>query len=74
MPGFIALTIVVNAAGVLVLPILCGSLWIITAKKSYIGGEYRNGATENGLLAGLFVLSLWGAYQSVMAILAMVSG
>ncbi len=74
MPGFVALTIVVNAAGVLVLPLLCGSLWYITAKKAFIGNTWRNGVAENSLMAVLFVLSLWGAYQSAKAFAAIVGG
>jgi Mn2+/Fe2+ NRAMP family transporter len=73
MPGFIALTIIVNAAGVLVLPVLCGSLWVITARSTYIGKQYRNKLAENSLMAGLFVLSLWGAYQSSKAIAAIMT-
>ena len=33
MPSFITLTLVANAAAVIVLPLLCGSLWIITSSK-----------------------------------------
>ena len=67
-PGFISLTIVANAAAVLLLPILCGGLWYITANSTIIGLRYRNKLWENGVLAGLFMLSLWGAYQSIIAI------
>lgn len=70
MPGFVALTLIVNAASVVVLPLLCGSLWYITARTAYIGPVYRNGYWENGLMAGLFALSVWGAYQSVITIAA----
>jgi len=68
MPGFIALTIVANASAVVVLPVLSGSLWYITARTSFIGSEYGNKWWENCLMGGLFVLSVWGAYQSVIAI------
>ena len=68
MPGFIALTIIANAAAVVVLPILCGGLWVLTARTAFIGPDYRNKWWENAVLAALFVLSLWGAYQSVIAI------
>lgn len=68
MPGFIALTIVANAAAVVVLPVLCGALWYLTARAKFIGEAWRNKWWENALLAGLFVLSIWGAYQSVKAI------
>jgi len=70
MPGFVALTIVANASAVVALPVLCGSLWYITARTEFIGPAYRNGWWENGLMGGLFVLSVWGAYQSVVAISA----
>ncbi len=70
MPGFIALTIVANAAAVVVLPVLSGSLWYITAQTAFIGSAYRNGWLENSLMGGLFVLSIWGAYQSIVAVSA----
>ena len=68
MPGFITLTIVANAAAVVVLPVLCASMWILTARKALIGTDYRNKVWENALMAGLLVLSVWGAWQSVVAI------
>ena len=71
MPGFIALTLIANAAAVVVLPVLSGSLWYITARTAFIGSAYRNSWWENSLMGGLFVLSIWGAYQSVVAITAM---
>jgi Mn2+/Fe2+ NRAMP family transporter len=71
MPSFISLTLVANAAAVIVLPLLSGSLWLITARSQYIGKEYRNGILENVIMATLFVLAVWGAYKSVIAILDM---
>ena len=71
MPGFITLTIVANAAAVVVLPVLCASLWIFTARKQLIGAEYQNRWWENAIMAGLLVLSVWGAWQAVAAIAAM---
>ncbi len=70
MPGFIFLTIVANAAAVVVLPVLCGALWVLTARAAFIGSAYRNKPWENAVLAGLFILSIWGAHQSVIAIAA----
>ena len=67
-PDFIFLTIVGNAASVVVLPVLCGALWILTARSAFIGAEWRNRWWENGFLAALFVLSIWGAWQSVVSI------
>ncbi|MEO5862331.1 MAG: hypothetical protein ABIQ03_07700 [Burkholderiales bacterium] len=70
MPGFVAVALIANAATVVVLPLLCASLWYITARTAYIGPVYRNGYWENSLMAGLFALSVWGAYQSVISIAA----
>lgn len=69
MPGFVALTLIANAAGVIVLPLLSGGLWYITARTDFIGKEYRNRWWENLVLAFLFILAVWGAWKSVEAIL-----
>jgi hypothetical protein len=68
MPAFISLAIIVNAATVIVLPILCGSLWYITSSKAYIGAEHKNHWWENTVLAFLFILSIWGSYEAFIAI------
>ena len=68
MPSFITLTLVANAAAVIVLPLLCGSLWIITSSKRYIGNKYKNKIYENVTLLILFLLSLWGSYQTIFVI------
>jgi len=68
MPSFITLTLVANAAAVIVLPLLCGSLWIITSSKRHIGSKYKNRIYENITLLILFLLSLWGSYQTIFVI------
>jgi hypothetical protein len=68
MPSFITLTLVANTSAVIVLPILCGSLWYITSSKFYIGSKYKNGALEHLTLAILFILSIWGSYQAIFVI------
>ena len=68
MPSFITLTLVANAAAVIILPLLCGSLWIITSSKTYIGIKYKNNIYENITLLILFILSLWGSYQTIFVI------
>ena len=68
MPGFVTLTIVANAAGVVVLPMLAASLWYITARKTFIGAAYCNRLWENLIMGALCLLAIWGAYQSVRAI------
>ena len=72
MPDFITLTIVANAASVIVLPILSGGLWYITARSRFIGPEFRNKLWENTILALLFFLALWGSWNSIVAILEQV--
>jgi hypothetical protein len=68
MPSFITLTLVANSAAVIVLPILCGSLWIITSSNKFIGAKYKNKIFEHSTLILLFVLSLWGSYQTIFVI------
>ena len=68
MPSFITLTLVANASAVIVLPILCGSIWYITSSKFYIGSKYKNKTLEHLTLAILFILSIWGSYQAIFVI------
>lgn len=68
MPSFIFLTILASAATVIVLPVLCGSLWYLTSSEKYIGSTFKNKWWENLILCGLFILAVWGAYQAIIAI------
>ena len=68
MPNFIFLTIIASAATVIVLPVLCGALWYLTSFKKYIGAKYKNNLYENIILFILFILSIWGSYQAILAI------
>lgn len=68
MPDFVTLTLVANSAQVVLLPLLAGGVWWLTASERFIGKEYRNRPWENLLMAGLFVLALYGAYGSVRSI------
>ena len=72
MPGFITLTIMVNAAAVIALPIVSLALWIITAKASFIGPKYKNRWWENLFMAFLFVLSIGMTYQSACSLVAQI--
>lgn len=42
MPGFVTLTLIVNAAQVMLLPLIAGGLWCITARSNFIGEKHRN--------------------------------
>ena len=71
MPDFVTLTLVANSGQVVLLPLLAGGLWWITASPRYIGREYRNRWWENAVMAVLFVLALYGAFSSVRSLLAL---
>jgi hypothetical protein len=64
MPDFVTLTLVANSAQVVLLPLLAGGLWIITARAKYIGAAHRNRAWENVVMAFLFALAVYGAFNS----------
>eukprot|EP01052_Picozoa_sp_SAG31_P025327 SAG31_NODE_2213_length_6174_cov_4.236214_6_plen_158_part_00 len=67
-PGFVTLTVIVNAANVVALPFLTLSVWLLTSSKRLIGGAHVNRWWEHGILCGLFVLALWAARQSSVSI------
>jgi hypothetical protein len=74
MPDFITLTLVANSAQVVLVPLLAGGLWWITASARYIGPAHRNRLWENAVMAVLFVLAMYGATQSVRSIVQLVRG
>jgi hypothetical protein len=70
MPGFVELTLIVNAAQVALLPMIAGGLWWITASEKCIGSEYRNRWWENMVMAGLFFLAIYGAITAIKSVIA----
>jgi Mn2+/Fe2+ NRAMP family transporter len=64
MPGFVALTLAANSAQVILLPLLAGGLWWITASERLIGREHRNRWWENVLMGALFALAVYFAGQA----------
>jgi Mn2+/Fe2+ NRAMP family transporter len=68
MPDFVTLTLVANSGQVVLLPLLAGGLWWITASARCIGREHRNRWWENAVMALLFALALYGAVGSVRSI------
>jgi Mn2+/Fe2+ NRAMP family transporter len=70
MPGFVALTLAANSAQVILLPLLAGGLWWITASTQLIGPTHRNRWWENVLMAILFALA---SYFGVRALLELLS-
>ena len=74
MPDFVTLTLVANSAQVVLLPMLAGGLWWITASSRYIGAEFRNRWWENVVMGLLFGLAIYGAVSSVMSVVQFVRG
>jgi Mn2+/Fe2+ NRAMP family transporter len=64
MPDFVTLTLIANSAQVVLLPLLAGGLWWITASSRFIGAAHRTRPWENVVMAVLFVLAVYGAYSS----------
>jgi Mn2+/Fe2+ NRAMP family transporter len=58
MPDFIALTLVVNALQVVLLPLIAGGLWVLSTRSDDIGAEYRNRWWEHIVLALLLALAV----------------
>lgn len=69
MPGFVALTLTANAAQVVLLPLLAGGLWWITASERLIGRKHRNRWWENVVMATLFALALYFGVEAVRNLL-----
>ena len=74
MPGFVALTLAANSAQVILVPMLAGGLWCITASERLIGREYRNRWWENVVMAILFGLATYFAIQAVRDLVSSVWG
>jgi Mn2+/Fe2+ NRAMP family transporter len=68
MPDFVTLTLVANSAQVVLLPVLAGGLWWITARAKYIGEAYKNRVWENIVMALLFALAVYGGISSARSI------
>jgi Mn2+/Fe2+ NRAMP family transporter len=68
MPDFVTLTLVANSGQVVLLPLLAGGVWWLTASPRCIGPEYCSRWWENAVMAVLFVLALYGAFSSVRSI------
>jgi hypothetical protein len=69
MPGFVPLTVVVNAISAMTIPLLAGVLWYLTANPFFIGHRYKNTLWENLVMAVLFALALFAMWQSAANLL-----
>ena len=74
MPGFVALTVIINAANVVALPFLTLCVWLLTSRAEIIGAAHTNRWWEHAVLGALFVLAVWAASQSVGSIASALYG
>jgi Mn2+/Fe2+ NRAMP family transporter len=68
---FVTLTLLANTLMAVLIPALAGGLWLITASSRYIGDQYKNKLWENLVMGFLFILAVWGAYESAKSVYAM---
>ena len=73
MPDFVMLTLIANGAQVVIVPLIAGGLWRITASSEFIGERFRARPWENAVMALLFVLALYAAIHSISALVTVVS-
>ena len=66
MPGFVTLTLAANSAQVMLLPVLAGGVWWITASSKYIGSEHKCRWWENLIMGLMFSLAVYGGIQSAL--------
>jgi Mn2+/Fe2+ NRAMP family transporter len=66
MPGFIWLTLAANSAQVILLPMLAGGLWWITASGRLIGEQHRNRWWENVVMALLVGFAVYFALRALV--------
>ena len=63
-------TLIGNGVQILLVPVLAGGLWWITASAQYIGESYRNRWWENLIMLFVFSLALWGSIEIVTELVA----
>ncbi|MBJ42568.1 MAG: hypothetical protein CMJ80_04635 [Planctomycetaceae bacterium] len=68
MPDFVTLTLIANSAQVVLIPLLAGGLWWITADARYIGKKYRNRPWENVVMLLLFLLAVGGGLGAIRSV------
>lgn len=74
MPDFVTQTLIVNSLQVVLIPVLAGGLWRMTASKKYIGETYRNRWWENVVMAGVFAVALWATWGSITSLVVQFRG
>jgi Mn2+/Fe2+ NRAMP family transporter len=72
MPDFVALTLVVNAMQVVLLPLIAGGLWVLSSRARDIGDKHINRWWEHVVLGSLLTLAIWGAWGAITSTLTTV--
>ncbi len=73
MPDFVTMTVLGNAASVILFPVISLALWYITASPKYIGDQYINKWWENILIAILVIVGFVMSYFSIVQIAAKIA-
>jgi len=67
--GFVSLTVLLNSAQVLLLPLLAVAVWILTASPRFIGDRHVNRPWENTGMALFLGAALLGAFGTGLSLL-----
>jgi Mn2+/Fe2+ NRAMP family transporter len=67
MPGFIWLTIFVNAAQIVLLPLVAIGLLVLINRKDCMG-DLAGNKIDTAWLLFLTILAIWGAYHTFLAL------
>lgn len=69
---FIGVTIAINAAQVVIIPLLVFGVWMITSKAKHIGNEHCNNIMENIFIVFMMLLACGAAYFSLERIIRII--
>ena len=69
---FVGVTIAVNAAQVVIIPLLVFGVWMITSKAKHIGPENSNNSIENIFIVFMMLLACVAAYFSLERIIKII--
>ena len=74
MPNFVTLTLAVNSLQVVLIPVLAGGLWRLTASGRYLGEKYRNRWYENLVMLLVCGIAAWATWGSLTSLVRQFSG
>jgi Mn2+/Fe2+ NRAMP family transporter len=71
MPGFVTLTVFVNAAQVILMPLVSIGLIVMINRKDLMAKNFSGQKLQTVLLTILSILAVYGAYKTLMSIIGM---